>query len=229
MKISSLYHSLIISAGISSCLLISTVSANPFNHTGGYQSLNHWAIQLQGQRQVPRGYCQRYAQVANSQARRRTQSHCTNNIPLNSWNIRKRWTINYTGHYNWCRSVSSYSSGNETRSREYRLKSCIIANQRLTIVKCRHNDKVHKAAARGDINYVRRCLNIGFPVNSREHNNWTPLHSAARSGQYNVVQLLVNRRAAINAKDRHQRTPLDQARLSGRQSVINYLMRRGAY
>lgn len=206
-----------------------------FTNTPGYVSLNQWANNLKGRnfRTDPAfpAYCRMYAKVARRQALRRIQEGCTAAIPLSNNNIRNRWRKNKQPHRNWCRNVSSHASGGEARVRENQLKSC-IQNRRppkpkLTIQKCKSNDKFHKAAARGDINFVRRCLNIGVNANTREGNNWTALHSASSQGRLAIARLLVQKGAYVNARDITNRTPLDQAKRGRHYPVINYLKSMG--
>lgn len=211
-------------------ILLPAVSG-AYDQTAGYQSLNRWALNLEGlNHKVPPGrfwqYCQQYAAVSQRQAKRRIQ-RCQSRIPLSTGGIRKRWMNNWRAHNRWCNTVSSYASGGEIRIRERQLKQCYQHPPRLTRQKCKRNDKFHKAAARGNLRYVRRCLNIGLPVNTREGNGWTALHSAARNGHMPVIKLLLQRGAAINVKDHFGRTPLDQAKAGHRFGAITYLKHKG--
>ncbi|MCK5726901.1 MAG: ankyrin repeat domain-containing protein [Thiotrichaceae bacterium] len=231
MKTRNLYRSLLLFI-VASSVLLPAMSA-PFQQTAGYASANYWSSRLEGETYSSHSafpsYCYKYARLARKQAKRRNQQ-CTHKIPLTSWNIRKRWSMGIGAHRNWCKSVSSLTSGREIRIRERQLKRCIKSKPSgMAKVKCRQNDAFHKAASQGNIGFVRRCLNLGFNINRREHNQWTALHSAARNGRLHIVKLLVNRGAAINPKDTYQRTPLDQAKIGGRQSTINYLISRGGY
>lgn len=212
--------------------ILQAVYAAPFSYTAEYAGLNQRSYQLQNRnfRTDPAfiSYCEKYARVANKQAQRRI-NQCPNHIPLINSNIRARWEKQYWNHRSWCGNVPSHTSGNENRVREAQLRACITSlPARLTRQKCQRNDKFHKSAASGNINFVRRCLDIGFNVNLRERNNWTALHSAARNGRLNVVRLLVQRGAFINARDINNRTPLDQAKIANHWSVINYLLSRNA-
>lgn len=92
---------------------------------------------------------------------------------------------------------------------------------------CADNDHIHKAAARGKLDYVRDCLEAKVSPNLKEGNGWTPLHSAARKGHLNIVKLLLRNGASVNVKDVTGRTPLDQALIGGHQQIINYLKGKG--
>jgi len=208
--------------------------AAPFHHTPEYLSLNQRSYQLERSdyRTDPAfdAYCEKYARVAYKQSQRRL-NRCRNDIPLYNAKIRARWSNNYRGHRNWCNNVSSKVSGIENRIRESQLRHCIVnlPSTILTRQQCVQNNKFHKAAAKADINFVRRCLDLGVNINQRETaNNWTALHSAARNGRLNIVRLLVQRGAYINARDIYNRTPLDQARITHNHPVINYLISHGA-
>jgi hypothetical protein len=86
---------------------------------------------------------------------------------------------------------------------------------------------LHRAAAKGDIELVIKCLKSGANVDSREGNEWTPLHSAARNGSFRMVKLLLRAGADINAKDVTRRTPLDQAVIGKYDQIIRYLKSKG--
>ena len=211
--------------------ILQSVYAAPFSHTPEFSALNQRSYQLQNRdfrtNPVFNTYCAQYARVANKQAQRRI-NRCRSRITLPNSNIRARWERQYWNHRSWCETVPSRTSGNENRVRENQLRSCIVnLPTPLTRQQCKRNDKFHKSAASGNINFVRRCLDIGLNINLRERNNWTALHSAARNGRINIVRLLVQRSAFINARDINNRTPLDQAYLANRRSVINYLISRG--
>lgn len=88
---------------------------------------------------------------------------------------------------------------------------------------CTGGDRFHKAAAKGDVNFVQDCLNAGVEVNVQEGNGWTALHAAARQGQIAVVDTLLRYDANPNIRDKTGRTPLDQATLAKQQKVIDIL------
>lgn len=93
---------------------------------------------------------------------------------------------------------------------------------------CILNDNLHKAAARGNLNFVSKCLKSGVSANVLERNGWTPLHSAARSGRVKIISLLIRYKANINAVDKTGRTPLDQAIFNNSSNAINLLKGYGA-
>jgi hypothetical protein len=201
--------------------------ATPFSHTPEYSDLNQHSYQSEMYDPTINpnftSYCEKYARVANRQAQRRINK-CANHIRFTGGNIRARWGQQYWNHKNWCESVPVHRSGNENRIRENQLKNCLInLPVQLTIQQCKYNDKFHKAAASGNINFVRRCLDIGLNINLREKNRWTALHSAANNGRLNIVRLLVRQGAHINVRDINNRSPLDLAKIANRRSIVNYL------
>lgn len=209
--------------------------APPPPQTAGYQSLLNWADQLRGisfNDHRYNAYCHTYAQVAVRQANLRVNKQCTNSIRTPNANLRNRWSRNYGVHRNWCRTVSAHASKLESGRREGGLRNCYINRPRQPTRAqihraCKANDTMHKKAARGDFNYVQKCLNAGVSPNIREGNRWTPLHSASSKGRLQIVQMLVRRGAGVNARDVNNRTPRDLAKLSGRVNTDNFLRWKG--
>lgn len=211
---------------IKASLLPMNVDARNFSPTAGVSNLNAWANDLRGIAFTDpqfNAYCSRYSTIAVQQAQRRDREDCEDQISYSS-----RWSKEYSTHNNWCLGVSSGASIAETISREGLLKSCINQQGNYNSgnnfrTQCLQNDRLHRAAAKGDYSYVMRCLDAGVSANSREGNNWTPLHSAARYGHYSIVQLLLNRGARINLRDNTGRTALDQAQLNHHHDVVELL------
>ena len=93
---------------------------------------------------------------------------------------------------------------------------------------CINNDNIHKAAAKGQLLYVRKCLHLGVNPNIKERAGWTPMHSAARHGHTSIIKLLINYGGIISIPDITGRTPLDQAFISKNIITIKYLESLGA-
>lgn len=55
----------------------------------------------------------------------------------------------------------------------------------------RAGDELCKAAAKGDIGGLRRCLEAGYDMNSRDYDHRTALHLAASEGHLEVVVFLL--------------------------------------
>lgn len=224
---------ILLSVLLGSVLLPATAMSHHYQKTSGYQGLLGWAGSLNGisfndASYIP--YCDQYAQVSVNQAKRRVNQQCANAIPTNTPALKNRWSANQWGHKGWCRSVSAHASRAELTNRENGLKAC-LNNHTQTKAQirqnCLANDNLHKKAASGDMNFVKKCLNAGVSVNAREGNQWTPLHSAARNGRINMAKLLISRGALLNARDVNARTPLDQAHAGNYISMQNYLRNMG--
>jgi len=65
-----------------------------------------------------------------------------------------------------------------------------------------------------DLDKVKKLVNNGFDVNSKDDNLWTPLHFAAQSFNENIVAFLLNNNADPNAKDSDGNTPIFRALFS---------------
>lgn len=223
----------ILSTLVGGVLLPISAMSNHYQPTQGYHSSLNWSNSLNGVSfQDPRftPYCNNYAQIAVAQTKRRLTEQCTSKIPTPTPLLKDRWNANQFGHKGWCMSVSSHASRAELTQRENGLRKCMTnhAPSKAQIRQsCLANGTMHKKSAAGDINYVRNCLNAGVNVNTREHNNWTPLHSAARNGHLLVAKMLVRRGAQINARDVTNRTPLDQAIAGSHWGIQNYLQSMG--
>ncbi len=94
--------------------------------------------------------------------------------------------------------------------------------------KCFAGDAFHKAASRGNLRFIKKCLSAKFNINHREKNGWTALHSAASSGRLNVVKELIKNKASINATASAGHRPLDLAESGRHQAVVTFLKQNGA-
>ncbi|MEZ5536916.1 MAG: ankyrin repeat domain-containing protein [Thiolinea sp.] len=110
-------------------------------------------------------------------------------------------------------------------SGKWTMRQTAAQNQQATVTpqSCTSGDRFHKAAAKGDVNYVQDCLNAGVAVDVQEGNGWTALHAAARQGQIAVIDTLLRYGANPNIRDKTGRTPLDQATLAKQQQAIDIL------
>ncbi|RTZ63782.1 MAG: hypothetical protein DSZ29_06490 [Aquificaceae bacterium] len=93
---------------------------------------------------------------------------------------------------------------------------------------CLADDAFHKAAARGNLSFVKKCIKAKININQREKNGWTALHSASSSGRLNIVKELIKNGANINASANAGHRPLDLAQSANHQSVVTFLKKRGA-
>lgn len=92
--------------------------------------------------------------------------------------------------------------------------------------------KLLLAAARGDLNMVRRLLlhpNNSITVNFRDYDRRTALHVAASEGHLPMVKCLIEEfDCMINRSDRWGGSPLDDAHRHRNMDVVLYLRSRGA-
>ena len=93
---------------------------------------------------------------------------------------------------------------------------------------CLAGDAFHKAAARGNLNFVRKCLKAKVNINQREKNGWTALHAASSNGRLNIVKELIKNKANINATANSGHRPLDLAESAKHQAIVSFLKQHGA-
>jgi ankyrin repeat protein len=71
---------------------------------------------------------------------------------------------------------------------------------------------LHWMAANGDIEGLRKSIQSGIDINTRDAGtNFTALHYAAWKGQYETAVFLIEQGANINAKTLYKNTPLHYA------------------
>ena len=88
---------------------------------------------------------------------------------------------------------------------------------------------LHFGAAIGDIELVKRGLNSGALVDSKEGTKGsTPLMFAAQFGYEDIVRLLVDKGADVNAKNNSSLTPLMSAAYGGQIENVRFLVEKGA-
>jgi len=87
---------------------------------------------------------------------------------------------------------------------------------------------LHFAAYMGDIEKVRKCLQDGIYINSKENFCCTALHAAANGGKKDVVEFLISRGANIDAKDTSGMTPLYYAATHNCEDISDLLLAKGA-
>ena len=84
------------------------------------------------------------------------------------------------------------------------------------------------AVSRGKLEAVRRLLDGGVPVMSRDPKQWTPLHVAVATGQAAIVDLLLDRGADVHARHSQGSPPLFLACNKPYAAVVERLLRAGA-
>lgn len=89
-------------------------------------------------------------------------------------------------------------------------------------------DTLHSAAARGDVEVLRRLLALGADVTEADADGATPLHAAAFAGHVDAIRLLLDSGARLNSRDKFGFTPLHAAARDGHLSAVQLLVERGA-
>ncbi|XP_066581704.1 protein phosphatase 1 regulatory subunit 16A-like isoform X1 [Prorops nasuta] len=92
------------------------------------------------------------------------------------------------------------------------------------------NDSVMllEAAARNDIDEVRRLLKKGVNPDSTNEDGLTALHQCCIDDNEEMMKLLVEFGANVNAEDSEKWTPLHAAATCGHLHLVKYLIARGA-
>ncbi|KFM77210.1 Protein phosphatase 1 regulatory subunit 16A, partial [Stegodyphus mimosarum] len=108
-----------------------------------------------------------------------------------------------------------------------------------TIPKTAKNSKTYKvhfvpsvmlleAAARNDVEEVRRLLLLGVSPDSTNEDGLTALHQCCIDDSEAMMKLLLEFGANVNAKDSEQWTPLHAAATCGHLHLVRYLISKGA-
>lgn len=84
------------------------------------------------------------------------------------------------------------------------------------------------AAQAGDLTQVRRLLDGGAPVDSRDSRQRTALLLATRANHVDVARLLIERGADVNAQDDQQDSPFLYAGAEGRLQILRLTLAAGA-
>ena len=89
------------------------------------------------------------------------------------------------------------------------------------------DNSIHDAAAKGNIEAVKKHLSDDANVNAKDDGGWTPLHRAAEAGQNEIVELLIDEGADVNAKMEDRWTPLDEAIAVNRTETADLIRKHG--
>ncbi|CAM9577804.1 unnamed protein product [Pylaiella littoralis] len=84
------------------------------------------------------------------------------------------------------------------------------------------------AASDGDKKGVKKWLDQGVDVDSRDWDNLTPLIAASSQGHLDVVKVLLQRGADVNSKDKDNITALMEASIMDHRDVVKHLLKEGA-
>eukprot|EP00640_Fibrocapsa_japonica_P003963 CAMPEP_0113943834 /NCGR_PEP_ID=MMETSP1339-20121228/28444_1 /TAXON_ID=94617 /ORGANISM="Fibrocapsa japonica" /LENGTH=870 /DNA_ID=CAMNT_0000948801 /DNA_START=93 /DNA_END=2705 /DNA_ORIENTATION=+ /assembly_acc=CAM_ASM_000762 len=84
------------------------------------------------------------------------------------------------------------------------------------------------ACSDGDKKKVKKFLDDGVDINSRDWDQLTPLIAASTSGHLDIVKLLVGQGADVNAKDKDGITALMEASIMDRKEIVKFLLEKDA-
>jgi ankyrin repeat protein len=85
-----------------------------------------------------------------------------------------------------------------------------------------------RAASAGDLPALRRLLDSGTPVDTRDSQGRTALLAATHANQIEAARLLIDRGANVNAKDGMQDSPYLLAGARGRLEILRLTLKAGA-
>ena len=88
----------------------------------------------------------------------------------------------------------------------------------------KESDQLYSAAIVGDVTKIESLLSLGFPVDSRDATNRTPLMIAALYGELQAVKCLVGKGASPSLEDNHGWNSLHFASLSDNTDIIELLL-----
>lgn len=88
---------------------------------------------------------------------------------------------------------------------------------------------LHEAARRGNLNFLRECLQQGVSGTGLDSAGNTPLYWACHAGHIDcVMELLTLPRPSVNAQNKIGDTPLHVAAARGHLEVVELLLQQGA-
>jgi ankyrin repeat protein len=91
------------------------------------------------------------------------------------------------------------------------------------------DNPMHEACKRGNINFLRECVNNRVSVNGLDKAGSTPLHWAAHGGHIDCLQQLVAMpNCEINVQNKLGDTPLHSAAWRGHAAAVQLLLEKGA-
>lgn len=87
---------------------------------------------------------------------------------------------------------------------------------------------LHLEAWRGDVERLRKCLQDGTDINSKDDAGCTALHVAVNSGKKDIVEFLISEYASVHLRDAWGVTPLYYAAIHNYEKIADFLMAKGA-
>ena len=88
-----------------------------------------------------------------------------------------------------------------------------------------NSEVFHKSASLKNKPVIARLIAEGLDVNSRIHDDWTPLHYAAFRGDLKLVEFLIEHGASPTALTRDFKRPDQIALANGYGEIVTYLYR----
>ena len=89
------------------------------------------------------------------------------------------------------------------------------------------NSPLFDAIKKGDIEAVRKHLDAGADVNTKDEDGYTLLTVAVAYGSKEIVELLISKSVDVNAKNDGGSTPLNIATASGHKEIVELLIFNG--
>ena len=108
------------------------------------------------------------------------------------------------------------------------MRKLLITIAAMVLVGCGPSVDIWEAADEGNITEIKRQLDFGKDVNSKNQFGATPLHFAAKQGHKNLATILITEGADTNAEAYDKSTPLHSAVISGYKEVAEQLIANGA-
>ncbi|MEK1829568.1 ankyrin repeat domain-containing protein [Priestia megaterium] len=88
--------------------------------------------------------------------------------------------------------------------------------------------EIFEYAAYGDLGKIKKLLDFGIDVNTRDEGGYTMLHWATQEGHLEVIRFLISRGSSIHLEDEEGFTPLYIASGEGYIEIIEWLIKNGA-
>jgi len=104
-----------------------------------------------------------------------------------------------------------------------------MASEEMAIEQGKPTISLYRAAEDGDVAQVKRHLEAGCDVNTRDRDKMAPLHHAAFNGHKEVVKLLLANGADVNVRGQEgDITPLHLAAIRSDREMGLFLIENGA-
>ncbi|KAK1428266.1 hypothetical protein QVD17_17096 [Tagetes erecta] len=104
-----------------------------------------------------------------------------------------------------------------------------VENRHIELYDTLHlGDVLCRAARKGDVDVMRKCLAEGARVNAKDQNGWTALHRAAFKGHVEGVKVLLDHGGLVDLVDGSGYTALHRAVEAGHVKVAMMLIAHGA-